>query len=76
MLKVLVTQKQKDLFFLRTHKQIGETDISLTAIQWGPVFISGMSKIRQKYRGQPLSWGEVRQFSQHRCQMFGTWKDK
>lgn len=41
MLKVLVTQKEKDLFFLRTHEQVGEIDTSLSAVPWGPVFTSG-----------------------------------
>lgn len=76
MLKVLVTQKEKDLFFLRTHEQVGETDTSLSAVPWGPMFTSGMSQISQKCRRQPLCWGKVRRFSQHRCQLFGTLKDK
>lgn len=50
MLKVLVTQKEKDLFFLRTHEQVGETDTSLSAVPWGPVFTSGMSEVSQKCR--------------------------
>lgn len=74
MLKVLVTQKEKDLFFLRTHEQVGETDTSLSAVPWGPVFTSGNeSNITEV---QALCWGKVRRFSQHRCQLFGTLKDK